>query len=74
MGGSVTGAYMQSMEPKPAPFYDDEDVWKRELLHRDKKHRMPLERMHTTDLISLQRRTNEVCEKTISPSSHVAHF
>jgi hypothetical protein len=65
MGGSVSGAYMQSMEPKPAPFYDDERVWKRELLHRDQKNRleMPLERMHTTDLISLQRRTNEVGKK-----------
>jgi hypothetical protein len=67
MGGSVVGAYMQSMEPKPAPFYDDEHIWKRELLHRDQitYSERPLERMHTLDLISLQHRTNAVGNQTV---------
>ena len=65
---------MQSMEPKPAPFYDDEFIWKREVMQKDKKRRLelPLERMNTTDLISLQHRTNEVSKELCPPLT--SHF
>ncbi len=64
MGGSVAGTYMLSMDPRPAPFFEDENIWKKELLKheqtRNQNEPVHLERMRTVDLISLRRKTEQV--------------
>ena len=64
MGGSVAGSYMLSMEPRAAPFYEDENVWKKKLAKHDQNRNLNepihLERMRTIDLMSLRHRTDEV--------------
>jgi hypothetical protein len=64
MGGDVAGSYMQSTAPKSAPFFEDETLWKRELLKYDQNRTaeplIKMEQMRTIDLMLLRQRMDEV--------------